>query len=389
MTDDITSNWGTGDRAGSSADEPPISTRRVLALGLPSATLIALSVTAQTYLSMLTHGHAFWRMLLWQWCSWMLWVLLAPTVLSLGGSLSTARPRRFSRASTVASVGVLSIAAHLAFTAQLAVWVRPFMPFVADGFPKTFVAQFGTQFATDVLVYAMLLLLGNTMAVSDRARRLELRKSRLEADLVRANLDALRLEIQPHFLFNTLNSIAALIRLKTNDKALDMLLGLSAMMRATIDRPVHHVTPLSAELDFVKQYVDLQAARFGDRLQVSYAVDDDCLAVPVPTFLLQPLVENALRHAVARKPGRSRLEIGATLRRGTLQVWVSDDGVGLPPGFSLDRHQGTGLKNIRVRLQQLYGAAARLEVTAQASGGTVVTIALPPAPLEALALASA
>ena len=177
------------------------------------------------------------------------------------------------------------------------------MPVVAYGFPQAFVAQFGSQFATDILVYAMLLLLGSTIAVSDRARQLALRKSRLEAELVRANLDALRLEIQPHFLFNTLNSIAALIRLKTNDKALDMLLGLSAMMRATIDRPVHHVTPLSAELDFVKQYVDLQAARFGDRLQVSYAVDHDCLAIPVPTFLLQPLVENALRHAVAQQTG--------------------------------------------------------------------------------------
>ena len=163
----------------------------------------------------------------------------------------------------------------------------------------------------------MLLLLGSTIAVSDRARRLALRKSRLEAELVRANLDALRLEIQPHFLFNTLNSIAALIRLKSNDKALDMLLGLSAMMRATIDRPVHHLTPLSAELDFVKQYVDLQAARFGDRLQVSYAVDGDCLDIPVPTFLLQPLVENALRHAVARKPGPSRLEIGADASSGS------------------------------------------------------------------------
>jgi signal transduction histidine kinase len=368
----------------------PISTRRVLAIGLPSAAFVALSVTAQTYLSMLNHGHAFWRILVWQLSSWMLWALLAPTVLSVGGSLSAAEPRRGRRALTVAGLGLLTIATHLAVTAQLAVWVQPFMPaVVATGFPPAFAVQFGSQFATDLLVYAMLMLLGSTIAVSDRARRLELRKSRLEADLVRANLDALRLEIQPHFLFNTLNSIAALIRLKTNDKALEMLLGLSAMMRATIDRPVHHLTPLSAELDFVKQYVDLQAARFGDRLQVSYAVERECLVIQVPTFLLQPLVENALRHAVARKPGPSRLEIGAAFRRGTLQVWVTDDGVGLPPGFSLDRDQGTGLKNIRVRLQQLYGPAARLTLTPQAAGGTAVTITLPSAPLDTLALASA
>jgi two-component system LytT family sensor kinase len=377
----------TGDRAQSV--EAPISTRRVLMLGLPSAAFVALSVTAQTYLSMLSHGHQFWRMLVWQLSSWALWALLAPTVLAVGGSLSTAQPRRFGRALTVIGIGLPTIALHLAITAQLTVWIQPFMPFAAYGFPESFVAQFGSLFATDILVYAMLLLLGSTIAVSDRARRLALRKSRLEAELVRANLDALRLEIQPHFLFNTLNSIAALIRLKANDKALDMLLGLSAMMRATLDRPVHHVTPLSAELDFVKQYVDLQAARFGDRLQVSYAVDHECLVVPVPTFLLQPLVENALRHAVARQPGPSHLEIGASVRAGALRVWVSDDGVGLPPGFNLDRDQGTGLKNIRVRLQQLYGPAARLQAATQDTGGTVITIDLPATPLETLALATA
>jgi signal transduction histidine kinase len=366
-----------------------VSTRRVLVLGLPTAAFVALSVTAQTYLSMLNHGHAFWRMLVWQLSSWILWALLAPTVLGVGASLSTAEPRRGSRVVTVAGLGLLMIAAHLAITAQLAAWVQPFRPVIAYGFPQAFVVQFGSQFATDVLVYAVLLLLGSTIAVSDRARRLALRKSRLEAELVRANLDALRLEIQPHFLFNTLNSIAALIRLKTNDKALDMLLGLSAMMRATIDRPVHHLTPLSAELDFVKQYVDLQAARFGDRLHVSYAVEPDCLVIQVPTFLLQPLVENALRHAVARKPGRSCLEIGATCRRDTLEVWVTDDGVGLPPGFNLDRDQGTGLKNIRVRLQQLYGPPARLAMTPQATGGTSVIITLPSRPPDTLALASA
>jgi signal transduction histidine kinase len=406
-----------------SFSDATISTRRVLALGLPSAAFIALSVAAQTYLSMLDHGHAFWRMLLWQLSSWVLWALLASTVLRAGGSLSAVQPRRFGRALTVVALGILLIAAHLAIIAQLAVWVQPFTPVVAYGFPRAFIAQFGTQFATDILVYTVLLLIGHTIAVSDGARRLALRKSRLEAELVRANLEALRLEIQPHFLFNTLNAIAALIRLKSNDKALDMLLGLSAMMRATIDRPVHHLTPLSAELDFVKQYVDLQTARFGDRLQVSYAVDGDCLDVPVPTFLLQPLVENALRHAVAGKPGPSHVEIGATfgpLNRqtpgfgapkhsrtqhpstthpgtthpstknpSTLEVWVSDDGVGLPPGFNLDRHQGTGLKNIRVRLQQLYGPAARLEVTPRTVGGTLVFITLPSAPLENLALASA
>ncbi len=134
-------------------------------------------------------------------------------------------------------------------------------------------SQFEAQFATDILVFAMLLVLGRTLAVSDHAQQLALRESKLEAELARAHLDALRLEIQPHFLFNTLNSIAALIRLQANDKALDMLLGLGALMRSTLDRPPDHLTPLANEVAFVRQYLDLQRARFGDRLDVQLDVD--------------------------------------------------------------------------------------------------------------------
>jgi two-component system, LytTR family, sensor kinase len=358
-----------------------LATGRVLAIGAACAVFVALSVTAQTYLSMLGHGHSFWRMLWWQLSVSGLWALFAPTIMRLG-----ARPSVGIRAAAsptqwwllVLAYGVATITAHIAVTAGLAMWLRPFVPVEVTVYATALRAQFESQFVTDILVFAMLLVLGRTVAVSERASRLALRESRLEAELARAHLEALRLEIQPHFLFNTLNSIAALIRLHANDKALDMLLGLGSLMRTTIDRPPDHLTSLASEVAFVRQYLDLQSARFGDRLDVGFDIAPDTLSIMVPSFLLQPLVENALRHGIARKAGHSRLDVRAHVdAEGQLVVEVQDDGSGLPPGFDLDQAAGTGLRNVRVRLQQLFGPTASLTVFSPGGLGTIVRVMLP------------
>ncbi len=367
------------DGPGQDAADPlaSLSNGRILLIGAACAVFVALSVTAQTYLSMLGHGHSFWRILWWQLSVAGLWALFAPVVLRAAARLQNLHVPRLQAWGIVVGYAVVTIPAHIAITALLSIWLRPFVPVVVTDFAVAFRSQFESQFATDVLVFAMLLVAGRAVAVSERARRSALRESRLEAELARANLEALRLEIQPHFLFNTLNSIAALIRMQANEKALDMLLGLGALMRATIDRPPDHLTTLGTELDFVKQYLDLQGARFGDRLDVRFDVAPEARPLAVPSFLLQPLVENALRHGIARKPGRACLDITAAVKDGTLALSVTDDGAGLLPGFDLDRHAGTGLRNIRVRLQQLYGPAASLRVDPASPGGTVVTVRLP------------
>jgi two-component system LytT family sensor kinase len=213
--------------------------------------------------------------------------------------------------------------------------------------------------------------------VSRRARMLELRESRLETDLARAQLDALRLEIQPHFLFNTLNSIAALIRLGDNPGALKMLLGLSDLMRITVDRPKQHLVPLGAEIDFLQRYVNLQQTRFADRLHVDYRIEEQCRGIAVPTFLLQPLVENAIRHGGAGQSQRYSVEVGARCEGARLRVWVSDDGIGLPQGFDLARDAGTGLRNTQSRLLRIYGRMADFAVRPRVPAGTVVEMTLP------------
>ena len=226
------------------------------------------------------------------------------------------------------------------------------------------------------MVYGILLLIGSSVAIYHRARSLAVRESQLEADLARAQLDALRLEIEPHFLFNTLNSIASLIRSRSSDRALSMLLGLGELLRATVDGR-QHTSTLGEETAFVKRYIDLQRARFSDRLDVRYAISPESESCAVPSFLLQPLVENAFRHGVAKRAGPCRLELAASVNNGELHVWVRDDGAGLPADFSVTDHAGTGLRNTSMRLQRLYDGNAQLRLEPAEGGGTVAHIRLP------------
>jgi two-component system, LytTR family, sensor kinase len=368
---------------------PKGSAARIAALGVGLAVVLSISFSTQTYLAMINHGHAFWKILAWQMAGWLYWALMAPwIVLRLcavaGGVRLTAR--HYARA---AAAGVPVVAAHLAVVAASAVVLQPYVPVQAYTFGEAFATFYESHLFADLLLYAGLAVVGRMLAVGEHARRLAVREAQLEADVVRARLEALRLEIQPHFLFNTLNSIAALIRIRSNDQALKMLLGLSELMRATIDRTPSQVTPWPIELAFTKGYIELQQVRFGDRLDVAYAIDPATDACLVPAFLLQPIVENAFRHGIGNKAGRCRLELGASMIGGRLRVTVRDDGAGVPAGFDLARDAGTGLSNIRTRLQNLYGGPASIAVTATPGGGACVTLDLPPEPPADLARASA
>ncbi|HEY1305516.1 MAG TPA: histidine kinase [Vicinamibacterales bacterium] len=353
---------------------PPdaVPARWIFSLALLGSVVLSAGISAQTYLSMLGHGHSFVAILLWQMSCWSVWALVAPIIVRAAGSLAHA-PRPWLR---LGMLGAVCVAGHVALAAQLALWFQPYVPVTDVGYRQAFVRQLSVL-PVDLLAYGTLLLSGWALAVSRLARRLEVRESSLEAELAKAQLEALRLEIQPHFLFNTLNAISALIRRKANDRALEMLLGLSELMRHTLERTNDPLTTLDAEMDFTKRYVDLQQARFADRLDVAYRIGDDCRALGVPTFVLQPLVENAIRHGMGREGRRCRLEVGARLERDRLHLWVSDDGVGVAPTFDLERDARTGLGNTRSRLERLYGRAAQLRVAARDGGGTVAAIVVP------------
>lgn len=350
---------------------------RIIAAGSGIAAVIALAVSTQTYLSMPAHGHAFHRIFVWQLGVWTFWGLVAPLVLRGGARFAVRRGGVLRNIGRSVALGLALFAVHGASLSQLAVWVQPFTPVVTYDFGRAFASHLPSLFAIDLLVYGLLLVCGAALAANDRSRQLELRESRLEAELARAELHALRLEIEPHFLFNTLNAIAALIRLKDNRRALDMLVELGEFMRTNLDHPQQPFVPLASEIDWVQRYVKLQQTRFGDRLDVRYDIDRDCLDATVPTLLLQPIVENALRHGAARQTERCRVTIGAAFENGGLRITVADDGAGLPRDFDIATGAGTGLRNIRSRLEHIYGAAATLDVRRRDPAGTTVDITLP------------
>ncbi len=366
----------------------PSRSPRIATLALVAAAFLGLSISGQTYLGMYNHGHAWWRILTWQILSWSYWAALTPAIFALCGRFGDA-PLAWRRLGLLAGVGAGLIVGHHLVSASVVVGLQPYVPIQSYTLASALDLVVKTHIVADILVYTMIVVAGRMLAYGRRARRLAVREAQLETDVARARLEALRLEIQPHFLFNTLNSIAALIRIRANDQALKMLLGLSELMRATIDRSPSQVTPWPIELAFTKGYIELQQVRFGDRLDVAFAIDPATDACLVPAFLLQPIVENAFRHGIGAKAGRCRLELSASLVGGRLRVTVRDDGAGVPAGFDLARHAGTGLSNIRTRLQNLYDGPASIGVAAAPGGGTLVTVDLPPEPPADLARASA
>jgi two-component system, LytTR family, sensor kinase len=360
----------------------PLSTAALFLMVAAIAAVMALMTASQIYLSMVDHGHSLLRMILWQAGSWAFWACSAPWVMRLAG--------RDVRLRVLVPLGLVLIVVHAIVAAQISAWTHPF----AIGTPEPagthpFAAYLRQQLPyvalLDPVVYVLLIVGGRALAASERAWQLQLRESQLESDLAKAQLDALRLEIEPHFLFNTLNSIAAQIRLNENAGALSMLLRLSDLMRSTLDRGAGQYTSLGEEVAHVARYVDLQRTRFNDRLSVIYAVDPACDATPVPAFLLQPIVENALRHGLSPNVRPGRLEIGARHDGGELRLWVRDDGSGLPDTFDLQRDAGTGLKNISARLTRIYGGQASLRLRTNEAGGTTAELTLPgalrPAPV--------
>ena len=198
-----------------------------------------------------------------------------------------------------------------------------------------------------------------------------------------AQLAALRAQINPHFLFNSLNSIAQLIRTDP-DRAEACVERLAEMFRYVLRHREEDFVPLADELEMACAYLDIERARFGDRLHVETHIDSPSLRHLIPSLVLQPLVENAVKHGLSRKRGGGTVRIDATLADGCLELSIGDDGLGMPAA-TLERvyEHGIGLRNLRDRLERLYGLAHPLEITSAPGDGTRVRLRLPLRPAEA------
>lgn len=214
---------------------------------------------------------------------------------------------------------------------------------------------------------------GHALVFSDRAREQEARASRLISQLAEARLEALSSRLNPHFLFNALNSIAELVH-RDADAADRMIVGLSALLRSSLEQAAHSEVPLDEELRLLGHYLDIEKIRLGERLQVEWAIAPETREALVPPLMLQPLVENAVRHGISRRLGGGSIRVQARRQGGELRIEICDDG---NAAGSAEGGFGIGLATTRDRLAALYGAGARLELRRDEASGTSACLRLP------------
>jgi two-component system, LytTR family, sensor kinase len=227
---------------------------------------------------------------------------------------------------------------------------------------------------TRLLAFLAIVALGWSGRYFALYRTRHLHASDLEARLAKTHLQVLKMQLQPHFLFNTLNTIAELVH--TDPEAADqMITRLGRLLRLSLDHASHQVVPLRQEADFLRVYVEIEQVRFQDRLQVVWDLLPDTLDAAIPTLLWQPVLENAIRHGVTPLNGRGQIVIASRREAEDLVLEIRDNGRGLPPG-GVPR-EGVGLRNVRERVEQLYGPRAQFSLKPALGGGTLATLRLP------------
>jgi len=241
------------------------------------------------------------------------------------------------------------------------------------GVPRFWVSWVFTTLPFGVAVYLAVVGIEHAARYFVQARERDAQVARLSEQLANARLSSLQNQLNPHFLFNSLNTVAVLVRDGERGQAARVIEQLSAVLRRTLSRGREQEVSLADELDLVRQYLAVEQARFSDRLEPAFDVADETLAAAVPGFALQHLVENAVRHGIARRTEAGRLSIAARRDGEWLELSVTDDGPGIGDGAEVAGH---GLANTRERLRALYGDDASLLVT-RATRGTVARMRLP------------
>lgn len=231
------------------------------------------------------------------------------------------------------------------------------------------------NFDYGLLVYFVILLVHHAWNYYERMQAEQVRAARLQAELASAQLQALKMQLHPHFLFNTLNTIAVLIH-ENPDVAGRMLELLSDLLRHTLKNSGMQEVTLQHELEFLKTYLEIEQTRFGERMSVHMNVAPETLNANVPNLILQPLVENAVRHGIAKRRGPGWIEISAARENGALILRVRDNGVGLESNGAA-QHGGIGLANTRARLHTLYGERGVLKLERAEAGGVQAEITMP------------
>ncbi len=227
-----------------------------------------------------------------------------------------------------------------------------------------------------VLVYALIVFAIQAFLFYQNFRAEEEKKLRVTAQLAKAELHALKMQLQPHFLFNTLHSISSLV-LEDPPKANGMIARLGDFLRLTLEHSERQTVTLKEEIEFARCYLEIEQVRFSDRLKIDFNVDPASLTAQVPHLILQPIVENAVQHAIAPHAANGFIKINAKRFGDAIRIEVADSGAGINPDDDSNDGRGVGLTNVRSRLKQLYGSHHKFELTNKSAGGLIVVLEIP------------
>ncbi len=340
--------------------------------------LIGLSFTFNYYLF---SGHyveifkkppTFSEMMLWELPYWIIWAALAPIVFRL------TRRFRLDRANWHVSLMVhISACVFISILHRAIYLILGWMLHVAafrrvSSISELYGFLFFFNLPTGFMSYGTILLISQVVDFYHSYREKELKASQLKAELAQSQLKALRAQLHPHFLFNTLNSISALLE-EDSEAADEMIARLGDFLRMTLDSSASQQVTLAQELEFLRCYLDIERVRFQDRLSVRIDIESQAMDAKVPNLILQPIVENALRHGVTSRFESGEIEVRAYRAGDRLSVQIRDNGPGLVEGF----REGIGLANTRARLETLYADSYRFELKDAAGGGLAVRLEIP------------
>ena len=346
--------------------------------------LIALSFTLNYYVfsghyvEIFSKPPTLVQMLVWEIPYWILWAAMAPLVFRITHRFPLGREAWLKNV-------LVHVVAGLALTiAHRVVYLPICWLLYVDAYQKspTLLDLYRTDLLfnlpTGLMSYGTFLLVGNVIAYYEQYEAGRLRESQLETQLAQAELQALKMQLHPHFLFNTLNSISAL-QLTDVDAAIRMTARLGDFLRMTLDNAGTQEVSLRQEMEFLRCYLEIEKIRFHDRMNVTMEIEAEALDVRVPNLILQPIVENAIKFAVLLQASSGHIQIRAQRINGFLRMQVEDDGIGLQlsPSDNRATRGGVGIANTQARLKQLYGKNHRFELANASGSGVIVTLEIP------------
>jgi two-component system, LytTR family, sensor kinase len=328
------------------------------------------------------------RDLLWSGGDWLLCAFLTPGVFAVSRRWPLARPHLPRRVVIHLAISLLFCVAWATGGKLLELLLRlAFTPNELDAAMQAGASQFWRNAGVDwlswifftlpagIAVYLCVVGMEHAIRYFTEGREHEIQLAHLSEQLAEARFSALQSQVNPHFLFNTLNTIAVLVRENDRRAAVHIVEQLSEVLRSTLSSHRANQVTLGDELELVRQYVAIEQARFSDRLRPEFRIDDSLLAAALPSFALQNLVENAIRHGIAKAPEAGRLIVSARRLDDLLEISVTDDGTGVDENIVAPK--GHGIENTRERLRALYCDRASLVIIRRAEGGTVATMRLP------------